>query len=125
MNVFARALPLLLFVALGCGGSAPPPAEPSKKEHVEHEEHHQALAPALHDFHEVLAPVWHLPAGAERVTRTCAQASALRDRATATSDGELIATVAALSAACGTEGRADVEARLGAVHERFHALAEH
>ncbi len=85
---------------------------------------HAGLTPALKDFHEVLAPIWHTTAGAERVAKACGGEKSLRDKATAVNDSELTAASAALGAACAKEPKADVEAKLGAVHDRFHALAK-
>ncbi len=83
-----------------------------------------ALSPALDDFHGVLAPVWHSPEGAARAEKTCANAKALEDRARATGDADLVSATAALQPACANDGRPDVEAKLAAIHSRFHALAE-
>lgn len=124
-------LALLSFFVLvpACGGSAPSPATPEGGEH-HHGEHgakgeeHEKLSPELHAFHEVLAPVWHSDKGPERVSKTCAQAATLKDKAQATKDAELVSTTAALATECDKPGRPEVEQKLGAVHERFHALAK-
>jgi hypothetical protein len=123
-----------LFVACGvaCGGEAQPAASPSQTtgsepkegEHAGHHEEHGQLSPALKDFHGVIAPVWHSDAGAVRVEKTCSSAKSIQDKAQATGDAALIAAAGALDPACAAPGRPDVEAKLTAVHERFHALAE-
>ena len=113
-----------LSMSLACGGATPAPAEHA--EHAEHGEHgeHGALAPALKDFHGVLAPVWHSPEGAARAEKTCANVKALEEKARATADAELVAATTALEPACAKDGRPEVEAKLTAIHARFHTLAE-
>lgn len=108
-----NALFLLLFL-FACGGA----------QHAEHEEHHDEMAPAVRDFHDTLAPLWHAPKGPERVTKTCDSAPTLQAKAKATNDADLAAATDALAAECAKEGRPDVEAKLAAVHARFHALME-
>jgi len=72
----------------------------------------------------VLGPVWHSPEGAARAEKTCANVKALEDKARATADAELVSATTALEPACAKEGRPEVEAKLTAIHARFHALAE-
>ena len=63
-----------------CGGNSPDPATPAPNlekggEHVghgDHEhggkgEHHGKLPPPVHEFHEVMGPLWHMEKGAERI----------------------------------------------------------
>jgi hypothetical protein len=113
-----------LSMSLACGGATPGPAEPG--EHREHGEHgeHGAMDPALKDFHGVLAPVWHSPEGAARADKTCANVKAFEEKARATADAELLAATTALEPACAKDGKPEVEAKLTAIHARFHALAE-
>jgi hypothetical protein len=124
------ALLSILVLVPACGGSPPSPATPEREhgehhgEHGGHHEEHEKLSPELHAFHEVLAPVWHSDKGPERVTKTCAQAGTLKEKAQATKDAELVAATTALAAECDKPGRAEVEQKLGVVHERFHALAK-
>lgn len=142
-----RALILTAFTSfalVACGGSEPPPAAPSSttaapseakeaaagehgKGHHDgkggHEEHGK-MPPALHDFHEVLAPIWHSKAGDERVGKACGGEKSLRDKAVAVGDAELTAGADAVKAACEKPGKSEVEGKLGVVHERFHKLAE-
>jgi hypothetical protein len=143
MKLASTSLSILVALALAtvclaaCGG--PPPASPSQttggeggeaaKEHGDHHEHgkhdeHGDLSPALKDFHGVIAPVWHSDAGSVRIEKTCSSTKALQDKAQATGDAQLIAAVAALDPACAKDGRPEVEAKLSAVHDRFHALIE-
>ncbi|MBX3231351.1 MAG: hypothetical protein KIT84_10435 [Labilithrix sp.] len=88
-----------------------------------HEEHGK-MNPALHDFHEVIAPIWHTKAGDERVAKACSGEKALRDKAVAVGDAELTASADAVKAACEKPGKSDVETKLSSVHDRFHKLAE-
>jgi hypothetical protein len=125
----SQSLPLALALLLAaCGGSSTPPAS-AANEHEAHEaqeakEHHdEGGSPAIHDFHEVLAPLWHSDKGPERVAKTCAQAQTLKDKAAATNDAELVAATAELDAECKKDGRPDFEARFAAVHESFHGVA--
>lgn len=104
-----------LSMSLACGGATPAPAE-----HGEH----GAMGPALKDFHSVLAPVWHSPEGPARAEKTCANVKAFEEKARATADAELVAATTALEPACAKDGKPEVEAKLTAIHARFHALAE-
>ncbi len=125
---------VLAIVAAACGGSNAATNEPTTpatttasaghKEGSGKHDHHKDLPPALHDFHGVLAPVWHSDPGATRVGKACDNQKALGEKAAATSDAALIAAVKDLEPACAAPGRADVEAKLGVVHERFHAVAK-
>lgn len=85
---------------------------------------HRELPPALHDFHGVLAPVWHSEPGATRIEKACASRTSMLERARATGDAELVAAVQALEAACAKDGHPEVELKLAAVHDRFHAAAK-
>ncbi len=105
------ALPM----SVACGGATPAPAEQGE---------HGAMGPALRDFHGVLAPVWHSPEGAARAEKTCANVKAFEEKARATADAELVAATTSLEAACAKDGKPEVEAKLTAIHARFHALAE-
>ena len=129
-------------LTVACGNSEPPPVTPANPPppaaaeakgagaagHVEgHEgghEDHGKMKPALHDFHEVLAPIWHSTPGSERVGKACGGLNDLNAKAAAVADAELTANVEAVKTACGTPTKADVEPKLSAVHDRFHKLAE-
>lgn len=133
------------FLAVGCGGS--PPAAPAHgghgphgggegHGHMGHDGHghgghgheegpghkHGKMSPALHDFHEVLAPAWHATPGEERVKKSCDSSSALAEKAKATSDAELVAAVGEVAKACAETGRTRVESAMKTVHDRFHVL---
>jgi hypothetical protein len=125
---------LLAAAAAACGGSnaatnepATPATTTGSAEHKEgsgKHDHHKDLPPALHDFHGVLAPVWHSDPGATRVEKACSNQKALSEKAAATNDAALIAAVKDLEPACASAGRPDVETKLTVVHERFHAVAK-
>jgi len=135
---------LALASTVACGGSSTPATAPSQTtysdsktaehkeggpgEHGEHKEghgdHHAGISPALKDFHGVLSPVWHSDAGKVRVEKACSSTASMADKAKATGDADLVAAVAALEPACAAPNRPEVEAKLGTVHDRFHALAE-
>ena len=122
MKVTLLVVAASLSLLAACGGAPPPGAASettsSGQEHAEHGEHgeHGALAPALKDFHGVLAPVWHSPEGAARAEKTCASVKALEEKARATADAELVSATTALEPACAKEGRPEVEAKLTAIH---------
>ena len=125
----SSSLPLALTLLLAaCGGSSPSPASSPAPTHEDHEakEHHGegASSPAVHAFHEVLAPLWHSDKGPDRVTKTCAQAATLKEKAAATKDAELVAATDALATECAKDGRPEFEARFAAVHESFHGVAK-
>lgn len=127
---------VLVLVLGACGGSKEPAATGGEhhehgkehgKEHGEHGEHHKEeskLPPAVREFHQVLAPLWHAEKGPDRVASTCAKAPTLKEKATATGDAALIAATTELVAECAKDGRPQFDARFTAVHEKFHALAE-
>jgi ABC-type Zn2+ transport system substrate-binding protein/surface adhesin len=145
--VLAWSLALASYSLIACGGSRPAEAQHADNEH-EHEHHHghheghdkdeheergehdaheknEQISPALKDFHAVLAPVWHSHAGDERIDKACARSAAFKEKAAAVADAELSRTVDKLAETCAPGAKRDgVEASLGAVHERFHALAE-
>lgn len=117
-------------LAVACGSSQPAtfPATTGSDSHGKHghghHDRHAGLSPALREFHHVLGPVWHTDGGPQRVEKACASSKAMQEKAVATGDAELIATTKELDAACAKEGKADVEAKLKGVHERFHAIAK-
>jgi hypothetical protein len=134
---------LISFAALciACGGSTPPAASPTEttgsstqpaethgdghgQGHHDGKGQHANLPAELKDFHAVIAPVWHTEAGPTRVEKACASTKDMAAKAQATKDAELVAAVSALETACGAEGKPGVEAKLSAVHDRFHALAK-
>jgi len=136
MAIAAAAL-----IGLGCGGSATRTQDahqaisegeggscPRHGGHggcnCRHGHGHGEQAGPVGEFHEAIAPLWHAPAGPERTDRTCAAVPDLRTRAAAVGSERLTAAVEDLGTACGADGRPDFEAKLGAVHEAFHAVME-
>lgn len=120
---------LVLAVAAGCGGAkksattAPIGDDDTKMEH-EGEEHGE-MPPAVHAFHEQLAPLWHAPEGDERAQHTCEAVPAMKAQAAAIEGSEgLVAALDALAEACAADGRPDFAAKFGAVHDAFHAVLE-
>jgi hypothetical protein len=129
---------LATWMLAACGGSQPPAAEAPVPE-KQHQ--HPKLPPTIEAFHDVLSPIWHAQGGDVRVGLACEQAATLGQRATAIvteptpaeardqpdvwkiATDALVGQVNALAAACGVEGRLDVEARLKDVHEGFHKVA--
>lgn len=123
MKVTSVVIVSAFSILCACGVATPAPAG-EHGESGEHRDEHGGMSPALMEFHGVLAPVWHSPEGAARAQKTCANVKAFQEKARATSDAQLVADTTALESACAKEGRPDVEAKLGAIHARFHALAE-
>ena len=144
--------------ALGCGPSTPPAEHAGEHEHGEKHEHgdkhehgehgekhehgehgeHPKLTGAMHELHEVLAPLWHADKGPERTKKTCEAVPTFEQRAAAvdkdapadaahhTAAQGLIAAVGELKTECAKPeaGRADFEAKFMAVHEGFHKVME-
>lgn len=142
----------LLFVAValavgatGCGSNTPSAENPGSGEqgHGEHGhdhgDEHGKIAGPVADFHEILAPIWHSPEGADRLTKACEKAPAMHDKAVAAEAAappegakaddykaatkELTAAVDALTAEC-KKSSAGADPSLKAVHEAFHKVAE-
>jgi hypothetical protein len=148
--------------ALGCGPSTPPAEHAGEHAHGEHGEHahgehgehgkgehgehgkgeHPKLTGAMHELHEVLAPLWHADKGPERAKKTCeavatfekqaaavdkdAPADAARAGAHHTAAQGLIVAVGELKTECAKPeaGRADFEPKFKAMHEAFHKVME-
>lgn len=172
MSSKSRAASLLVafaaagLFALGCGSSTPAAEhvehtgehadhehgehehgdhEHGDHEHAEHGEHgdHPKMTGAVHEFHEVLGPLWHADKSPERTKKTCEAIPAFEQRAAAvdkdvpaaprasepayhTAAAGLIAAVGDLKIECAKPeaGRADFEAKFMAVHKAFHAVME-
>jgi hypothetical protein len=152
-SISLRASVLVAFAsaalfALGCG-PATPAAEHAEHEHGEHGEHgedhehgeHPKMTGAVHEFHEVLGPLWHADKSPERTKKTCDAIPAFEQRAAAVDKDVpesaraaepayhavaqgLIAAVGDLKAECAKPERADFEAKFMAVHKAFHAVME-
>jgi hypothetical protein len=87
-------------------------------------EAHGHLAADVDTFHAVLAPLWHKPAGAERLREACSQADQLDRAARQIKSGNaesLIAATTAFKAQCGTD-QAQSGPAFATVHEAFHQL---
>jgi hypothetical protein len=122
----------MLFAA--CGASSKQTAPPK--------EEHGDLPPAVHAFHELLAPLWHADPGDQRTNDTCAKLEDMRQRAAdivvaeppaaASADqagyrdaaSALVHAVVELGDACSADGRAGFTERFAAVHDSFHAVME-
>jgi hypothetical protein len=137
----------LLLAAAACGGKdkAPtttmvtPPAGSGSAAHHEGGEH-ENLTPELNAFHDLLAPLWHATAGAQRMADTCGAIDRFKAAADAvgkatppvpthadawtTATRALVAAVDELAAACTAKSDAKFEAAFKKVHEAFHALME-
>lgn len=134
--------------ALGCGPATPPAEHAGEHgEHAEKHDHehgeHPKMAGAMHEFHEVLAPLWHADKSPERTKKTCEAVATFETRAAAvdkdvpekaraaepayhTAAQGLIAAVGELKTECAKPeaGRADFEAKFMAMHEAFHKVME-
>lgn len=139
---------LLLAVAVGaaCGGKGKAVAptttttQPagSGSEQAAPGGEHGNLRPELNAFHELLAPLWHAPAGAQRIADTCAAIDRFKAAADAVGKSTppvqtnadswtkatraLVAAVDDLAAACAAKADAKFEAAFAKVHDAFHAL---
>lgn len=122
------AASILLIAA--CGGKqhaapATAAAAPEAAGHGGHGDHHPELPPALHAFHELLAPLWHAAEGDERTQKTCDAVADFRIKAAAVENGtEVVAAVEMLAGACGVAARPEFQAKFGALHDAFHAAME-
>ncbi len=105
-----------------------------KHDHHGGEKHHKKLADGpVKDFHDVMAPVFHMEKGAARVEKTCAAVPAMKDKAAAlvsaaAADGKadaaaLSTSVGDLETACGGD-KTTVEAKLETAHDAFHKVMD-
>ena len=94
----------------------------------------------LGDVHAVLAPIWHSPAGPDRLAKACDQAKVMRDKSAAVEAApapagadaaaytaaakEMTAAGDTLVTACAAAGRPDAEAKFAAFHTAFHKTVE-
>lgn len=91
----------------------------------------------MKDFHDVLAPVYHMEKSPARADKACEGVPAMKaaadkiagepkgDPAIWKSRAEALAqSVSALDASCQASGRPDVQAKLEIVHDAFHAQME-
>lgn len=135
----------LLVVAAGCGGKAKTGSveHVDTMAHADHEAHegdHPTMPPALHEFHEHLSPLWHMPTGPERATATCNEVEAMEqmlglveqagapegvDAATWMARlGELRARWVALTEDCVQHDAENFDETFAPAHDAFHALIE-
>lgn len=141
---FLVALASAALFALGCGPSTPNPEHADEHAHGEHEHgEHPKMVGAMHEFHEVLAPLWHADKSPERTKKTCDAVATFETRAAAVDKDVpesaraaepkyhaaaqgLIAAVGELKTECAKPeaGRADFEAKFMAMHEAFHKVME-
>lgn len=135
----------LILAASACGGSSKTDteepgggAEPITQEKGEEskEESHPELTAEMHDFHDVLAPLWHSKTP-DRQDRTCENAGRMLSLGEKIQDAPnpgaeqaaweeavktLMVSIVKLMDECKSGG--DFEANFGAVHDAFHGLME-
>ena len=91
------------------------------------DEHKHKLAPDVDAFHNLLAPLWHTPAGAQRAVLACAKAAQLAAlaRQIRSSDAQaLVQATDGFEQTCRTKP-ADTDASFTQLHDAFHRLIEH
>ena len=76
-----KFLPVCLTVLLS-GGFAAVAEEKHGRGHGHHD-----FPPTVAEFHDIMAPLWHAPPGAERITSACAETKRLGDHARAIGEG--------------------------------------
>ena len=129
-----RTLSIVMFLA-ACGGS-PKHTGPAHDEKGEMAN----LPPELAKFHDALAPRWHAPKGAERMTATCGAIAEFTTDADAVAKAappakgdaskwaqegkELTEAVAALKVTCDAKDAAGFETAFANMHQEFHELLE-
>lgn len=132
----------VLAFLVACGSKQPGPTGPAPEaEHGEHAgsaEHPMEMPAEMQAFHDVLAPRWHAPQGAQRMKDTCDAVTQLQSNAdaigkatpptTANADTwtnatrALVDAVSELATACQGGNMGTFEAAFTKVHEAFHAL---
>lgn len=133
----ATLVPVVLAAACGGGAKqAPTTTTTPTAGSAEHPGEHQKLTPELDAFHATLSPRWHAEAGPQRMKDACAAVPELQTQAGAikaaaapagvdgtawtTTAGNLEASLAGLSTACGTGDQAQFDAAFTKVHDAFH-----
>lgn len=102
---------------------------------------HHDFPPTVHAFHDLMAPIWHGPSGAERIASICRSAGDLQQRAQAVIDAPapqgvdaagwrqsadaLHASTATIGERCDSGETGELEQAFGAVHHAFHGLVRH
>ena len=93
---------------------------------AEPQEHHRHdFAKDVDAFHSVLAPLWHMPAGEERLRKVCASAKKLESLSKEIRSGDnqaLLRAATALKTQC-QSGSGGIDAALSALHDAFHHFA--
>lgn len=87
-------------------------------------DHKHAFAADVSAFHQVLSPLWHAPASAQRTSAVCKAAPELNRLASAIQSADaskLSLSIEQLQKHCANQ-TADVEPSFVAVHDAFHAL---
>lgn len=87
----------------------------------DHQHHH--FAKDVDAFHAVLAPVWHVRPGPERLPNACTKVDELGRLASdirSTDATKLVTSIATMKTACQSKG--DVDGAFYDVHEAFHHL---
>ena len=90
-------------------------------------DHKHEFAADIKVFHDVLAPLWHAPAGPERIKGICNAVSDLETKATAivSSNSEsLRKSVVGLKHACASADADRIAGQFSAVHDEFHRLID-
>ena len=140
MNRPGLALVALFSLAVSLGGCASTQTAGGEHHHDhEHGEgghkHKHKFEGGMKDFHDVLAPPYHMDKGPARDEKACGNVAGMKTSAATiatqpkgdpaahkTKADTLAQSVTALEAACAVAGRADVSAKLETVHDGFHAL---
>ena len=89
-------------------------------------DHHHDFAPDVAVFHEVLAPLWHAPEGADRTKAICAKQSDLTviaNNIKSQDPKNLLNTLSHLSDSCAGK-QENVSAAFSGVHDAFHLLID-
>lgn len=89
-------------------------------------DHKHEFAADIKVFHDVLAPLWHAPAGPERVKGICDAVPDLETKAAAivSSNSEALRkSVAGLKKECANNSP-QIPAQFSAVHDEFHRLID-
>lgn len=91
---------------------------------ISEESHTHDFPDDIMAFHHVMAPLWHLEQGSERVKLTCSSIGKMSDLATKINNSEkLLDTVKALGATCSQKEEAFNNAFKN-VHDAFHQVSD-
>lgn len=152
MNAFSSSLAAGIaasfMLVIGCGGAEPTPkaGPPDGPAHLHHEgadepagSHDMKVHPTLDEFRAVFAPIWHTESDSERVSKACANLTAIHSHAQKIEEGPMpekadpanwkteahsfMEDVDALRKDCDA-GREAVLPRLKSIHDGFHKLLD-